>query len=76
MMFRNTVFKASVSTKQWFHAALIRAVKTIAQSMIATIPAAVTIAAVDWKVVLGTAVLAGVISLLTSVAGLPEVKES
>lgn len=54
-------------------AAAVRAVKTMAQSAVALIPAAATIGAVDWQVVLGTAALAGVGSLLTSLAGLPEV---
>lgn len=48
--------------------------KTIAQSAVAMIPAAATITAVDWKVVVGTAALAGVVSVLTSIAGLPEVE--
>lgn len=62
-------------TKQWWKAASVRAVKTIAQTAVAMIPAAVTINAVDWLTVIGTAALAGVVSLLTSIAGLPEVKE-
>ena len=62
------------NVKKWLYAAGIRAVKTIAQTAVAMIPAAVTIAAVDWATVLGTAALAGVVSLLTSLAGLPEVK--
>ena len=61
--------------KDWLKAAGIRAIKTVAQTAVAMIPAAVTITAVDWKAVLGTAALAGICSLLTSVAGLPEVKE-
>ena len=56
-------------------AAGLRAVKTMAQSAVALIPAAATIGAVDWQVVLGTAALAGVVSLLTSLTGLPEVAE-
>ena len=60
--------------KNWFRAAGVRAVKTVAQTAVALIPAAVTITAVDWPVVIGTAALAGVVSLLTSVAGLPEVE--
>ena len=61
-------------TKQFWKAAIIRAVKTIAQAAVAMIPAAVTISSVDWKTVIGTATLAGVVSLLTSIAtGLPEV---
>ncbi len=63
-------------TKQWYKAAAIRAVKTIAQTIVAMLPAAATITAVDWKTVLGTAALAGIASLLTSVKGLPEVDEN
>ncbi|MBP3702785.1 MAG: hypothetical protein J6I65_03260, partial [Lachnospiraceae bacterium] len=51
-----------------------RAVKTMAQSAVAMIPAAVSITAVDWATVAGTAVLAGAASLLTSLIGLPEVE--
>ena len=65
----------SEKAKKWMKAAGIRAVKTTAQAAVALIPAAATIWAVDWKVVLGTAALAGAASLLTSLAGLPEVKE-
>lgn len=61
--------------KKWAKAAGVRAVKTFAQSAVALIPAAATITAVDWKVVIGTAALAAVGSLLTSVAGLPELDE-
>lgn len=64
-----------IFTKQWWKAAGIRAVKTIAQTAVGLIPATVMITEVDWKVVVGTAILAGVVSLLTSVAGLPEVNE-
>lgn len=60
--------------KMWWKAAGIRAVKTIAQTAVALIPAAVTIYQVDWLTVVGTAALAGVCSLLTSLAGLPEVE--
>ena len=61
-------------TKEWWKAAAIRAIKTIAQSAVSLIPASVMITEVDWKVVVGTALLAGVVSMLTSVAGLPEVE--
>lgn len=60
--------------KKWVKAAAIRAVKTVAQTAVALIPAAVTITAVDWATVVGTAILAGIVSLLTSLAGLPEVE--
>ena len=58
--------------KAWGKAAGIRAVKTVAQTAVALIPAATMISAVDWPMVAGTAALAGVCSLLTSLAGLPE----
>ena len=57
----------------WLLAALVRALKTFAQTAVAMIPAAVTITEVSWGVVFGTAALAAVASLLTSIAGLPEV---
>lgn len=57
----------------WSKAAAVRAAKTFAQTAVATIPVAVTITEVEWMHVLGVAALAAVLSLLTSVAGLPEV---
>lgn len=63
-----------VFTKEWFHAAGIRAVKTVAQTAVATIGTAAVMGAVDWKMVLSASVLAGILSMLTSVAGLPEVE--
>lgn len=65
----------SKKTKTWLKAAGIRAAKTMAQTAVAMLPAAATITAVDWFTVAGTATLAAVASILTSVAGLPEVKE-
>ena len=73
---RNCVFKTSVNTQKWMKAAGVRAIKTMAQTAVALIPAAVSISQVDWKMVVGTAALAGVVSLLTSVTGIPEVEES
>ena len=59
----------------WFKAAGIRALRTVAQTAIATIGSAAVISAVDWKVVLSASALAGILSILTSVAtGLPEVE--
>lgn len=57
----------------WIRAAGIRAVRTMAQTAVAMLPAATTVSAVDWKMVAGTAALAGAVSVLTSLAGLPEV---
>lgn len=66
---------SKLKSKKWWEAAGTRAIKTVAQTAVASIGAAALISAVDWKVVVSAAVLAGVLSLLTSVAGLPEVEE-
>lgn len=60
---------------KWIKAALIRAVKTVAQTAIATLGTTALITDVNWSVVLGASAMAGLLSLLTSLAGLPEVKE-
>ena len=62
--------------KTWIKAAGIRAAKTMAQTAVALLPASATISAVDWKVVVGTAALAGVASILSCLAGLPEIEEA
>ena len=72
---KNCVFKANVDTVKWFKAAGIRAVKTVAQTFIATIGTASVMGAVDWKLVASASVLAGILSIATSVAGLPECEE-
>ena len=61
--------------KTWFQAALIRALKTLAQTAAATIGTAAVLDEVNWLMVLSASVLAGMLSLLTSVAGLPEVRK-
>ena len=65
----------SGKTKKWLKAAGVRAVKTMAQTAAATIGTTAVMSQVDWPVVLSASVLSGVLSVLTSVAGLPEVKE-
>ena len=60
--------------KKWFKAAGVRAVKTVAQTAVATIGTAMAMGDVNWPLVASASVLAGVLSLLTSVAGLPEVE--
>lgn len=74
-MFKNCVFKVSVDTQKWIKAAGIRAVKTMAQTAVAVIGTAAVVSAVDWKMAVSASVVAGVVSLLTSVAGIPEVKD-
>ena len=64
----------SNKTKLWIKAALIRAIKTMAQTAIATMSTSAMLSEIDCKVALSSTVLAGVLSLLTSIAGLPEVK--
>ncbi len=66
----------SNKTRKWIKAAGIRAAKTMAQTAVAMLPAAATITAVDWQTVAGTAALAGVASILTSLAGLPELEQA
>ena len=61
--------------KTWGKAAVVRAVKTVAQTAVATVGTAAVMGEVNWSLVGSAALLAGVLSLLTSVAGLPEVKE-
>ena len=63
------------TAKKWLKAAVVRAVRTIAQTAVATIGTAVALGQVDWILVGSASALAGVLSLLTSVAGLPEVKD-
>lgn len=65
----------SEKTLKWLKAAGIRAVKTICQTAIATIGTSAVLSAVDWKMVVSASVLSGILSILTSLAGLPEVNE-
>ena len=61
-------------TKKWLKAAAVRAIKTVAETAIATIGTSAILSAVDWKVVISASLLSGLLSLLISVKGLPEVK--
>ena len=63
-----------IFTKEWFKAAGIRALKTVAQTAIATIGTAAALGEVNWVMVASASALAGILSLLTSLAGLPEVE--
>ncbi len=65
----------SDKTKKWIRCAGIRALKTVCQSAIATIGSAAVLGSVDWVMVASASALAGILSILTSIAGLPEVKE-
>ena len=63
----------SIFTKDWARAAAIRAIKTVAQTAVASIGTTTALGGVDWIMVASIAILAGIVSVLTSVAGLPEV---
>ena len=65
----------SEKVKKWFKCAGVRAIKTVAQTAVGSIGASAMFSEVNWKIVISGALLAGVVSLLTSVAGLPEIKE-
>lgn len=62
-------------SKKWWKAAGIRAIKTVAQTAVATIGTSIVMSEVNWAIVASASILAGILSLLTSLAGLPEVKE-
>ena len=71
-MFKNCVFKDSVNTRKWMVNAGIRAVKTMAQTAVAVMGISTVLSAIDWRMVLSSAIVAAIVSILTSVAGLPE----
>lgn len=66
----------SEKTKKWFRAAGIRALKTISQTALGTIGTTAVITGVNWEVVLYSSLIAGIVSILTSVAGLPELDKA
>lgn len=65
--------KSLLLNKEWWSCATTRAVKTVAQTAIGTISSSALISAVDWKVVISASILSGIVSILTSLTGLPEV---
>lgn len=65
----------NVFTKKWWRASIVRCIKTVAQTFIASIGTAAVLGDVNWVMVASASALSGVLSLATSVAGLPEVKE-
>jgi len=65
----------NLTNPKWWAAAGIRALKTVCQTAIATIGSSAVLSAVDWKMVASASVLAGILSMLTSLAGLPEVDD-
>ena len=71
-MLKNCVFRADVDTRQWIRAAGRRAVKTMAQTFVATIGSAAVMGEVNWPMVASASVLSGILSVATSIAGLPE----
>lgn len=71
-MLKNCVFKDSVNTRKWMVNAGIRAVKTMAQTAVAVMGTSTVLSAIDWRMVLSSAIVAGIVSILMSVAGLPE----
>ena len=73
-MFKNCVFRPNVDTIKWIKAAGVRAIKTVAQTSVAIIGTSATVGNVDWKMVASASVLAGIVSILTSVAGIKEVQ--
>ena len=71
-MLKNCVFRADVDTIRWVKAAGIRAVKTMAQTFVATIGSAAAMGEVNWPMVASASALSGILSVATSIAGLPE----
>lgn len=74
-MFKNSVLKTNVNTKQWFKAAGIRAIKTMAQTALSMLTVGQAVIDVNWLNVMSVSAVAGLVSVLTSIVGIPEVKE-
>ena len=73
-MFKNCVFKPSVNTVEWFKAASVRAIKTMAQAALGIMGTGIFIHDINWIMVISASIVAGIASILTSVAGIKEVK--
>lgn len=73
-MFKNCVFKPSVNTVEWVKAASVRAVKTMAQAALGIMGTGIFIHDIDWAMVVSASIVSGIASVLTSVAGIKEVK--
>lgn len=73
-MFKNCVFKPSVNTVEWVKAASVRAIKTMAQAALGIMGTGIFIHDIDWCMVVSASIVAGIASVLTSVAGIKEVK--
>lgn len=75
-MFKNAVFNVSVNTKEWFKAAGLRAARTMAQTALSMLTVGQAVMDVNWINVLSVTATAGIISFLTSVTGIPEVRNA
>lgn len=73
-MFKNCVFKPSVNTVEWLKAASVRAIKTMAQAALGIMGTGIFIHDIDWIMVVSASIVAGIASILTSVAGIKEVE--
>lgn len=74
-MFKNTVFKVSVDTQKWLKASSVRAVKTMAQTALGMLTVGAAVSEINWGYIASVSVVSGVASILTSIAGIPEVEE-
>jgi hypothetical protein len=74
-MFKNSVLKPNVDTVKWFKAAGVRAIKTMAQTAVAMITVGATMSEIDWVNIASISLATGIASILTSIAGIPEVTE-
>lgn len=75
-MLKNNVFNVSVNTKDWLKASAIRAIKTFAQTGVSLITVGNMVTELNWASILGISATSAIVSVLTSIAGIPEVTES